>query len=869
MEASAGTGKTTSLVSRIVNLVATGRATLDRIAAITFTEAAAAELRDRIRQDLEKAAEDAARSDEEREHCRRGVADLDQAAIRTLHAFAASLLHERPLEAGLPPGFETSDDIAAGIRFNEAWSEWLDHALETGSPLAYPMSVAITLGMRLDQLKDVAKEFHENYADLISAGFGGAEPLPSSAGETLSAAWHEIERLCQYSKNGDEDPLYNHARSKSPALRRLAAAEPGSPGYYRLLRRVLPFSFRLGRQTDWNVDPVSGDNACTALKNRLKELHDAVAGEIEETRNAALLPILEELRLFVLGYARRRRAEGRAEFHDLLVWARELLRDNLEVRDHFRRRFSHLLIDEAQDTDPIQTEIAMFLAESAPEGTPDDARPMSWERIAPEKGKLFVVGDPKQSIYRFRRADVAQMWELQQRMKSGGREHREPGAELSLPGGHHSLGQPVVRGVDERQPQREPRRRATYRPITRDMVADGNHTSGQTQTQVWALANQLSDGGMDEVRRQEAEDIATLLRQMKAQQWQMLDKGASEAAGKEVFRAVGYSDVCILMPTRTGIRALERGLEGGNIPYRLESASLIFETQEIRDLMNCLKATDDPSNQVAIVAALRSPAFGCSDVDLLRHYEQGGRFNYLARQEEPHEGPVAEALAALKDFHEQRGWSSAGALIDRIIRERGLMQSAIGHPRMREQWRRYRFLVERARQFEAAGGGSLRAFVEWTEEQISERARVTEVPVPESDEDSVRVMTIHAAKGLEFPVVILTGINSVPPNRPAHVVFDRQDGSDGSAEVGFGARNNRISTGGYEELLTRENVMSEAERVRLMYVATTRARDHLVLSLRRTAKDGEKSAAGIIADYLPEYGEFWQEGGVDQLARSP
>ena len=96
---------------------------------------------------------------------------------------------------------------------------------------------------------------------------------------------------------------------------------------------------------------------------------------------------MEELRLFVLEYSRRRRAEGRAEFHDLLVWARELLRDNLEVRDHFRRRFSHLLIDEAQDTDPIQTEIAMFLAESAPEGTPDDARPMSWKRIYAREGQ--------------------------------------------------------------------------------------------------------------------------------------------------------------------------------------------------------------------------------------------------------------------------------------------------------------------------------------------------------------------------------------------------------------------------------------------------------------------------------------------------
>ena len=112
VEASAGTGKTHSLVERLVNLVATGAATLDRVAAITFTEAAAAELRDRAREELEKGAEDQSRSEHERVNCRRGVDDLDQAAIQTLHAFAAALLHERPLEAGLPPGFEVTDEIA-------------------------------------------------------------------------------------------------------------------------------------------------------------------------------------------------------------------------------------------------------------------------------------------------------------------------------------------------------------------------------------------------------------------------------------------------------------------------------------------------------------------------------------------------------------------------------------------------------------------------------------------------------------------------------------------------------------------------------------------------------------------------------------
>ena len=850
VEASAGTGKTHSLVSRAVNLVAEGRTTLDRLAAITFTEAAAAELRHRIRERLEEEAE-ATEDGARRERCRQGLSDLDQATIRTLHSFAALLLHERPLEAGLPPGFDTTDEISAGLKFDEAWETWLDAALETGSPLAPHLAIALTLGLTLSQLKDVARAFHENYADLYPASFPAGTGTQGEAVSTVLARWPEADRLCGFSKLAEEDQLFNHVRGKQATLRRLAV--PGAVSPLRLLQRALPLKQTRGRQADWETDPVTGVNACKALKDLLEELQEAVVQEVASARRHSLAFILQGLRDFALEYADQRRAEGRAEFHDLLVWSRDMLRDQVEVRDHFRRRFSHLLIDESQDTDPIQAEIAMLLAEDVSEGVPDGDRPRTWEGIVPEQGKLFVVGDPKQSIYRFRRADVQQMRRLQQRMERAG------GRTVSLVQNFRSQS-PVTDWVNHlfsgwmaEEGAGDDYVQAHYEVMTPRWEARTDSPAGP---RVWALGDEAMPGPMDGIRGAEASDIAALLRQIVSEGWQVLDRSASEEAGREVYRRAVYSDICVLMPARTALPSLERAMEGRNVPYRVESASLVFETQEIRDLLNCLKAIDNPADQVATVAALRSVAFGCSDVELFRHHQAGGRFDCLADQPDGPPGPVAEALSVLRRFHEDRIWEPAAYLVDRFVRDRGLMEAAAGHPRMREQWRRYRFMVERAWQFAAAGGGPLRAFIRWVEDQMAEGARVTESPVPESDEESVRVMTVHAAKGLEFPVVVLTGINSQSNRRGEPALFDR---ANGSVEVGFGPKGDRFCTQGFEDLKDREDMMSAAEDVRLMYVAATRARDHLVLSLRRgSGTSGEKTRAGSISRYLADAAHLWE-----------
>ena len=848
VEAGAGTGKTSSLVNRMVGLVASGRATLDRVAAITFTEAAASELRDRVREALERATADAKRSDDEQARCIQGVADLDRSAIQTLHSFAGSLLRERPLEAGLPPAFDTLDQIAAVLALEEAWEVWLDNALDD-SGLKSALHLALSLGLKLDHLHQAAQAFHANYDLLEIASFPDMSIPRPEAIAALVAGAPELERLCAFSRNGDSDPLAAHVLAIVGVARRLEGMDQTSVTAWRIPAQSLPLKQSRGRVGDWDTDPQTKQNACTRLKALLKELDDQVQENLAEVRMACLMPLLRAVREFVLGYAAERKLQGRAEFHDLLVWARDLLRDNLEVRDHFRERYSHLLLDEAQDTDPIQAEIATFLAEAVPPGTPPEVRPCTWTDVRLAPGKLFVVGDPKQSIYRFRRADLAVMARFQASIAE------QP---VRLVQNFRSQ-RPVVAWVNHLfQTWMQGEGQAAYVPIVHRWEPNTGHPR---RPGVWALGEPLEEKYVATVRRQETHAIVSLLQSIKAEEWPVLDRESTEREGAERFRPAQFKDICVLMPQRTALRSLELALEGIDVPYRLEGASLVFATQEVRDLLNCLRAVDDPTDQVALVAALRSPAFACSDADLLTFVEAGGRLDFLAERY-PTDDPVTEAPCVLRRYHEQRLWVSPAALIEEVVRDRRLLETALGAPRPRERWRRYAFLAGQARTFAEAGGRSLRAFLDWVAGQAEEGARVTEVPIPETDEDAVRVMTVHGAKGLEFPIVVLTGLNSEPSARVDSVLFDREGGT---AEVSLGPRGALFQTPGYEVLAQREGELELAEDVRLMYVAATRARDHLVVSLYRLARD-KKSRAAQIANHMEGADDLWQPAGVVELS---
>ena len=277
VEASAGTGKTTSLVQRVTNLVATGTTTLDRVAAITFTEAAAAELRDRVRAELEKVSGDDRRDQAERDRCHQGIADLDQADICTLHSFAGGLLRERPLEAGLPPSFETSDEILAGIKFEEQWRDWLDRHLDGETDLAPHLALALTLGLTLNHLRTIARAFHQNYSDLLDVSFHAPAPAPSAALAAIIDAVPAMERLCGFSKEIPGDALYAHVMNNLRLLWPLPKTATSLLDGYRILLELRPrnadgspVSIRSrGSTSNWDRDPDSRENACTVLKSTL------------------------------------------------------------------------------------------------------------------------------------------------------------------------------------------------------------------------------------------------------------------------------------------------------------------------------------------------------------------------------------------------------------------------------------------------------------------------------------------------------------------------------------------------------------------------------------------------------------------------
>ena len=822
LEAGAGSGKTTCLVQRFIALVESG-VEADRIAAITFTEKAAGELADRIRIELQRRSATSA-------PCRVAIGALDRAAICTLHAFAQRLLSEHPIEAGLPPRITVLDEIASQLAFEARWEAFVDRIIED-EELERPLRLLLAFGLQLHHLKEVTIQFGANW-DLVAERAGGpVVEVPPIDLAPLLADLDDVVALGGDCDASDDKLLVRLGELATWASELRAAVDDDAR--LQILGRGLGSVGRVGRKENW-IDP-------DAVRERVRAVEATRQQLLDRVQQSCLQRVAAELARFTVEAAAARQRAGELEFHDLLVLGRAVLRDpvhGVAVRAALRERYQRLLLDEFQDTDPIQVELAVLIASSDP-----GAATRPWWEVEVEPGRLFFVGDPKQSIYRFRRADIAMF--LRARDRLGGRVE-----QLTS---NFRTGAPILTWVNhtfENLITEEGESQPAY--VGLEPVRPGPPTGAAVA--FLGVDEHPKSWRADDLREAEAADVAAAIREVVGEAWPVQD---DHAGG---WRPARWDDIAVLLPARTSLPMLERALERSGVPYRAETSSLVYGTGEVRDLLMIARAVEDPTDSLAVVAALRTAAFGCGDDDLYvwRHVH-GGRWDH---QRPPPEGApvdhvVARGLAWLASVHRERLWSSPSQVLERIVRDRRLMELAFVHHRPRDLWRRLRFVLDQCRAWEEAGGSTLRDYLGWVKLQSAVGSRVVETVLPETDDQAVRILTVHGAKGLEFPVTVLSGMTSQLRQRlpGVQVLFPPGDG--------WALRLKKdLETSEFKAAVPIEEQMDRHERLRLLYVAATRARDHLVISVHRKENDADSTAAALF------YDKGWDPSLVEVLSRA-
>jgi ATP-dependent helicase/nuclease subunit A len=849
IEAAAGTGKTTALVSRIVSVIASGRATLDRIVAVTFTEKAAGELKLRLREEIERRRTDPNETEERRRRLRDSLPQLEQARIGTIHSFCTDLLSERPVEAGIDPRFSVAPRDAAEVLLKRAFDNWFEK--ELGDP--HP-------GVR----RILRRRSFEDERGARRNGGAGPRRLLFGAVTNL-VEWRDFDapwRYREFNRESEIDGLLSDLR----ALGDLAACGIRDDWLTRAMGEFKRFIYEMNR-----LEAVRGGRDYDALETELiallrprqniwswkgygavygtrpdgeqigrdqvLDLRDRVHQRLEHFREAAqaqLAPLLrDELWPVVAAYHELKQRAGVLDFMDLLLMTRDLVRDNPVVRAELQQRFSHIFIDEFQDTDPLQAEILLLLSA-------DDPVQSDWRSVRPIPGKLFIVGDPKQSIYRFRRADVALYQAVKLQLLKNGAELEyltasfRPNSELAEL--VNAAFAPVMA---------ESATQAGYAPLNalRPPLPEQPAIVALPVPQPWSDFGRIVNFRIDEsLPKAVAGFIAWLISESG---WKITQRNAGAPP-----EPIAARHICILFRRFETwgddiSRGYMRALEACNVPHVLLGGRSFHDREEVMTLRNALMAIERPDDELAVFATLHGPIFALSDAALLAFRDRFKSLHPFKPLDQPLEGEaeVAAALAILRKLHRGRNRRPIADTIQQLL---SLTRAHAGFavwPTGEQALTNIMRVLDKARRFEVRGGLSFRGFVEMLEAE-AENGEGAEAKVVEEGTDGVRMMTVHSAKGLEFPVVILADLTCKETGAAQRFVEPARRLC--AANLCGCMPDELLDHRGEEERRDSE------EALRLLYVAATRARDLLILPVvgDRTAAQ-EEEAQGWLRKLAP------------------
>ncbi|KLK87841.1 DNA helicase UvrD [Methanoculleus sediminis] len=787
--AGAGTGKTHVLVQKYLSLLESG-AGVGEILALTFTEKAAGEMKIRVRQAI--AEKEGERWDAIRD-------EFLWAKVSTFHSFCASVLREFPLEAGVGPSFAVLDEREA-FRLREEVIEDLIH----GNPPAECRDAVI------GTLRALGAHELKNYLEALYSRRGAAEAFFAAlAGseEGVLDAWREaLERH----REAAHAAFFDRAAPSIETLRHLAARYPGerdpAEAYLRAVEPCLAgevavagiveihkdrrFSTRMGQKKNWEGDDLGDLRAAYgALNQCLKDHAGALTLALDRADpfTRATLAFLRDLGVVFSTFLEAVEAEKRRmnalDFDDLVNRTRRLFRDRGEiVETHFRSRFRFILVDEFQDTDPVQ--IAIIRA------------------VLGDSANLFIVGDPKQSIYLFREADVTQFSHTRDLIE------RELGGEtIALDVNFRST--PEVVGftnavfsalmAEAGRPWE-----FLYEPLR---AIRGNDT-GSVELLLCHKIRERAAG-----RRAEAEMAARKIRSL-------VERGEKQVCRDGESRPAGYGDVAVLLERRTNLAYYEWALARYGVPYHVHAGLGFYERQEVYDLYNILRFLANNLDDAALYGVLRSPYFGLSDARLFHIARSPG--SSLWERLQAAEEPAAATL---------RGWLSLSRrlpparLLRRIVDTSGIFVVFGGMAGGEQAAANVEKLIALARDADCS---TLAGFVAELGRSIDTGDREGDAPLDLASANAVSIMTVHAAKGLEFPVVVVPDLAETPRSGGGTIMVE--EGLLLGVSIPNPANDHEREETPVLRLLKDEyRQKEEAERKRLFYVAVTRAKDHLIL----------------------------------------
>ncbi len=763
LDASAGSGKTSVLVERFVCAVTEDGVAAGSILTITFTEKAAAELRQRIRHRLREAgAIEAARATE-------------GAFISTIHGFCARMLRTHALAAGIDPGFSVLDQAQARRLASLAFDRALEELAGAGGG-AELVAAYGPLGLR-EAILDV-------HVELRARGQLHPrlpQPDPAPALEPLRAALGEAAREAARELGSDESPA---ARVRM-ALERLEQCD-------RILTAADPWPGELERM----ALPRGGGAAlesqvCARYVEALRRFRAGCAHRRAHHAHALLDSLLRD---FGTEYERLKRAASGLDFEDLELLTRALLLADSELRERLRTRFTHVMVDELQDTNLVQLELIESICEE----------------------NLFTVGDAQQAIYGFRHADVELFERLGQRRAATGERATLTVNFRSRPEIISALNDAFSQALGER-----------FRPL----LAGRMDPPASEPVVELLVADKEGGGDRDGLaapwRLAEARALALRIREL-------IDGGAAPR------------DVVVLTRATTDLRAYERALEESGVPTYLIGGRGYWSHPQVVDMVSYLRALANPLDEEALYTVLASPVVGLSLDGLVALAASAA-----AADRDPWSLLHEEDTADMSDRDRERagrfrGWfvseramsARAGAdeLVDRVLSRSGYDLAILSLPGGQRRLANVRKLMRLGREHRAAAGPDLRGFLE----EVCTRGadpdgiggggdpRESEAPVEGEALDAVRLMTIHRAKGLEFPTVCVADLGRGPVNR-AELLRVGRDGRLGLrlAQPGGGQREPALH---YEELGAERQRREAEEERRLFYVAMTRAQERLICS---------------------------------------